>query len=303
MTKGRVAWNVVTSYSNSAAKAFGKDKVKPSAERYEAATEYMDLCYQLWEKSWEDDAPTWQIEPEMAYDPSKINRIDYTGHHHQMTAIGSTHASPQRTPVIFQAGASKSGIDFAGKHAEAIYTDYSTVPMLKEYLEQVRAAAVRHGRAPNDVKIFAAMCPILGRTLEEAQAKHDKAFSLISIQSGMAKFGGYTNIDLSKYLLKEPFNLEVGEADNLITGVLKDFNERLKSSKEPFTPESIGKAGGFNTTPKPIGTPEMVGGELQEWFEKTGIDGFNLVCKSPLCFLYSDRQFLVAKVCCDQLIP
>jgi alkanesulfonate monooxygenase SsuD/methylene tetrahydromethanopterin reductase-like flavin-dependent oxidoreductase (luciferase family) len=59
MTKGRVAWNVVTSYSNSAAKALGKDKVKPSAERYEAATEYMDLCCQLWEKSWEDGAPTW----------------------------------------------------------------------------------------------------------------------------------------------------------------------------------------------------------------------------------------------------
>jgi alkanesulfonate monooxygenase SsuD/methylene tetrahydromethanopterin reductase-like flavin-dependent oxidoreductase (luciferase family) len=221
----------------------------------------------------------------MAYDPSKIHRIDYKGQHHQLTAYGSTHPSPQRTPVIFQAGASKSGIDFAGKHAEAIYTDYSTVPMLKEYVEQVRAAAVRHGRPPNDVKIFAAMCPILGRTLEEAQAKHDKAFSLISIQSGMAKFGGYTNIDLSKYPLKEPFNLEVGEADNLITGVLKDFNERLKSSKEPFTPESIGKAGGFNTTPKPLGTAEMVADELQEWFEKTGIDGFNLVCGFCVSFL------------------
>jgi alkanesulfonate monooxygenase SsuD/methylene tetrahydromethanopterin reductase-like flavin-dependent oxidoreductase (luciferase family) len=231
----------------------------------------------------------------MAYDPSKIHRIDYKGQHHQLSAYGSTHPSPQRTPVIFQAGASKSGIDFAGKHAEAIYTDYSTVPMLKEYVEQVRATADRHGRAPNDVKIFAAMCPILGRTLEEAQAKHDKAFSLISIQSGMAKFGGYTNIDLSKYPLKEPFNLEVGEADNLITGVLKDFNERLKSSKEPFTPESIGKAGGFNTTPKPIGTAEMVADELQEWFESTGIDGFDVVCKScfpflPLSHLSSIRQ-------------
>lgn len=171
-------------------------------------------------------------------------------------------------------------MDFAGKHAEAIYTDYSTFPMLKEYVSEVRAAAVRHGRHPNDVKIFAAMCPILGRTLEEAQAKHDKAQSLISIQSGMAKFGGYTNIDLSKYPLKEPFNLEAVEADNLITSVLKDFNERLKNSTEPFTPESIGKAGGFNTTPKPVGTPEMVADVLQEWFEETGIDGFNLVCRS-----------------------
>ena len=217
---------VVTSYSTSTAKTFGKDKseaLKPSAERYEAATEYMDVCYQLWEKSWEDGAPTWQVEPEMAYDPRKIHSIDYKGQHHQLFAYGATHPSPLRTPVIFQAGASKSGIDFAGKHAEAIYTDYSTIPMLKEYVEQVRAAAVKHGRAPTDVKIFAAMCPILGRTLEEAQAKHDKAFSLVSIQSGMAKFGGYTNIDLSKYPLKEPINIEAEEADNLVIGVLKDF--------------------------------------------------------------------------------
>jgi hypothetical protein len=157
--------SAVTNYRNSAAKAFGKDKVKPSTERYEAGTEYMDECYQLWGKSWEDGAPTWQVELEMAYDPSKIHRIDYKGQHHQLFAYGP---APQRTPVIFQAGASKSGIDFAGKHAEAIYTDYSIVPMLKEYVEQVRAAAVRHGRAPTDVKIFAAMCLILGRTLEEA---------------------------------------------------------------------------------------------------------------------------------------
>jgi len=111
----------------------------------------MDVCYQLWEKSWEDGARTWQVESEMAYDPSKIHRIDYKGQYHQLFAYGSTHPSPQRTPVIFQAGASKSGIDFAGKHAEAICKDYNTVPMLKEYVEQVRAAAVHQGRAPTNV--------------------------------------------------------------------------------------------------------------------------------------------------------
>jgi alkanesulfonate monooxygenase SsuD/methylene tetrahydromethanopterin reductase-like flavin-dependent oxidoreductase (luciferase family) len=122
------------------------------------------------------------------------------------------------------------------------------------------------------------MCPILGHTPEEAQAKHDKAFSLISIQSGMAKFGGYTDIDLSKYPLQEPTSFEAEKADSLITAVMRDFNKRANRAKEPFTPESIGRAGGFNTTPKPVGTAEMVADELQSWFEETGIDGFNLVC-------------------------
>ena len=83
VTRGRIAWNVVTSYSNSAAQAMGHDKVSPSEERYRAAHEYMDLVYQLWEKSWEDGAVKWQAEPEMAYDPSKIHKINFDGEFHR----------------------------------------------------------------------------------------------------------------------------------------------------------------------------------------------------------------------------
>jgi alkanesulfonate monooxygenase SsuD/methylene tetrahydromethanopterin reductase-like flavin-dependent oxidoreductase (luciferase family) len=64
-------------------------------ERYEAGTEYIDVCFQLWENSWEDGASTWKVEPEMAYDPSKIHRTDYKGQHHQLFAYGSTHPSPR----------------------------------------------------------------------------------------------------------------------------------------------------------------------------------------------------------------
>jgi alkanesulfonate monooxygenase SsuD/methylene tetrahydromethanopterin reductase-like flavin-dependent oxidoreductase (luciferase family) len=84
-------------------------------------------CNRLWEQSWEDGAVKFQVEPEMAYDASKIHKIHFDGKHHRCHAYAQTHPSPQRTPVIFQAGASKSGIDFAGKHAEAIYTDNSTI--------------------------------------------------------------------------------------------------------------------------------------------------------------------------------
>jgi len=78
----------------------------------------------------------------------------------------------------------------------------------------------------------------------------------------MAKFGSYMNINLRKYPLKEAINIEAIEANNLITGVIRDFNKRVKRAKEPFSPESIRRAGGFNTTPKPVGTTEMVVDEL-----------------------------------------
>lgn len=240
---------------------------------------YTDYCVRLWEKSWEDGAVKWQAEPEMAYDPSKVHKIDFEGEYLRCHAYFQTHPSPQRTPVIFQAGASKSGIDFAGKHAEAIYSDNLTFPSLTTYIKDVRSAAVKHGRDPYDVKIFVAIMPFLGATVEEAQAKYDKAKKLVSAQSGLAKICGFTGMDLSVYPYTEPFDLKLDVKDSAITGVVKNLNLRAQEAGVPFTPESLGKLAGFVNTPAPIGTGEMVADVFQEWMEKTDVDGFNIVCK------------------------
>lgn len=133
------------------------------------------------ERGWEDDAQVWSVDPEMAYDPSKIYRIEFNGTYHRMSGFFQTHPSPQRTPVIFQAGASKSGIAFAGKHAEAIYTDCATFDSLKAYTKSVREAAIASGQDPTTIRIFAATTPIIGRSVEEAQAKYENAKVIISI--------------------------------------------------------------------------------------------------------------------------
>lgn len=122
-----------------------------------------------------------------------------------------------------------------------------------------------------------AMAPILGKTQEEAQAKHDHAKSLASTQSGLAKFSGYTNVDLSQYPLHEPFDTELKHADNQVAGVIKNYSLKQKLATEPFTPEYIGKMAGFGSTPKPTGTASHVADILEDWFHKTDIDGFNLV--------------------------
>jgi alkanesulfonate monooxygenase SsuD/methylene tetrahydromethanopterin reductase-like flavin-dependent oxidoreductase (luciferase family) len=196
----------------------------------------------------------------------------------QCHAYFQTHPSPQRTPVIFQAGASKSGIDFAGKHGEAIYTDNMTIDSLATYVRKVRAAAVAHGRDPYDVKIFVAIMPILGRTLEEAEAKFKKAESLVSTQSGLAKFSGFSGIDMAQYPYKEPLKFNAKVVDGVITGVVDNFNLRFGGAKD-WTPESIGHMTGFINTPAPVGTAEMVADVFSTWMDQTDVDGFNLVCK------------------------
>jgi len=182
--------------------------------------------------------------------------------------------------VIFQAGASKSGIEFAGKHGEAIYTDIPTIPAMTEYIKNVRAAAVSFGRDPYDVKIFVAIMPFLGKTVEEAQAKYDKAQSLLSVQSNLAKLSGFTGVDLSRYPLKEPFKFS-GPDDKAgaIVGSIQNMTLLSDEATEPITPEQFAKTFKW---PFPIGTPDMVADVFQKWMEKTNCDGFNLVCEYRL---------------------
>lgn len=236
------------------------------------------LCPRLWEKSWADDAQQWQVEPEMAYDPSKIQKINYQGKYLKMEAVAQTHPSPQRTPIIFQAGASPAGIAFGGKHAEAIFCSHGTIEALKKYTTKVRAVAAAAGRDPQSIKFFLGTMPFIGRTLEEAEAKFERARKFCSIEGALARFSGFTNLDMSKYPKDQPFRLDGEMRENAIQGVISSM-QTMSNAKE-ITPTDIGEMMGLGGVgPRPIGTPEMVADELMQWVEAGDIDGFNLLCE------------------------
>ncbi|CZR54827.1 uncharacterized protein PAC_04711 [Phialocephala subalpina] len=264
VTRGRVAWNVVTSYSASAAKSMGKKGVMPSEERYKAAHEYMDLVYQSVSPNIIGSRicePTLTI-PECEKVARKM--IPKSGALTWKWRFFQTHPSPQRTPVIFQAGASKSGIVFAGEHTEAIYTDYATLDSLKAYTKSVREAAIAAGRGPTAIGIFAAAVPIVGRTVGEAQAKYEKAKATISVQG-------------AQWPMDQGFKFEGKAADNAITGVINGFKIAAEEDTEPWTPRYLGQMAGFGgVTPKPIGTAEMVADVFEKLFNDCDIDGFNI---------------------------
>ncbi|RDW74809.1 hypothetical protein BP6252_05951 [Coleophoma cylindrospora] len=275
ITDGRIAWNIVTSFSLSSAKVFGLDNLLPHDERYNAAEEYMDIVYQLWEKSWDDGVQTWQVEPEMAYDPSKIHKVEYKGKYFKFSGHGPTHPSPQRTPLIFQAGASKAGIKFGGKHAEAIFCAYSTIPECKAYTETVRAAAAAEGRDPQSIKFFLGAMLFIGRTQEEAEAKYEAARKLVSIEGGLARCSGLANLDLSLYPIDEPLKFNGDIKENAIHGFIN--NMQYLGDKDKITPRDLGELLAFGGLgPRPIGTPEKVADELEKWMVEGDIDGFNL---------------------------
>lgn len=121
LTKGRTAWNVVTGYLNSAAKGTGRDEQTAHDTRYEIAEEYMEVVYKLWEGSWEDDAVVRDRSSGIFTRPEKVHRILHEGANYRVDAVHLSEPSPQRTPLLFQAGASTKGRDFAARHAECVF--------------------------------------------------------------------------------------------------------------------------------------------------------------------------------------
>jgi len=121
LTNGRLAWNIVTGYLNSAAKGLGLEKQSGHDDRYEIAEEYMDVVYKLWEGSWEEGAVIRDKTSRVFADPEKIHKVSHQGRNFELNAYHLCEPSPQRTPILFQAGASKRGSEFAAKHAECVF--------------------------------------------------------------------------------------------------------------------------------------------------------------------------------------
>lgn len=144
----------------------------------------------------------------------------------------------------------------------------------------MREAAVAAGRDPKSIKLFAGICPILGRTEEEARAKLAKYKANASMQGGLCAFGHFTGVDLSKYDLDEPFNFEDEQlAKAGIQGIFNNFKS-IESDK-PWTPRMVGEQVGLiGFGPQPCGTAEQVADVLEKWFYEADVDGFNLQCES-----------------------
>lgn len=230
----------------------------------------------LWEGSWEEGAQIW--DPEVgAYDPNKIHKITFNGQYHSASAYQQAHPSPQRTPVLFQAGSSKAGKIFGAKHAEALFIGGRTPAGVAPFVKEMRAAAAEFGRDPAELKFFPMITPIIGKTLEEAQEKRRNLEKYADYRGGLVKVSTFLNTDLSKYPLDEPFELE--NVDPSIHTMLEAV-KAVSPYGSRMTPRQLGAEFAFcGFGDMPTGTPEMIADRIEEWANVGDIDGFNLACK------------------------
>jgi FMN-dependent oxidoreductase (nitrilotriacetate monooxygenase family) len=200
LTGGRVGWNVVTGYLNSAARNLsnGADQAEHD-ERYAMCEEYMEVVYKLWNSSWRSDAVQLNRETGIYTDPNLVREINHEGKYFTVPGPHICQPSPQRTPVIMQAGTSTAGRAFAAKHAEAIFVSTHSPAGVKGSIADVRAQMAAQGRDPTSLKVLAKFCPILGRTQEEADAKYRDLAQYGDYEGALALFGGWTGVDMAPY--------------------------------------------------------------------------------------------------------
>src|SRR6202789_2555844 len=190
LTEGRIGWNVVTGYLDSAAKGAGKDKQTAHDDRYDVADEYMEVGYKLWEGSWEDDAALRDRISGIFADPAKVHRVQHQGNNYRIDAIHLCEPSPQRTPVLYQAGTSPRGRQFAAQNAECVFMSGPSAKVIAPRVAAIRKLAAEADRNPAEILMFSMMTVILGRTDAEAKAKYADYRSHINPEGGPALSSG-----------------------------------------------------------------------------------------------------------------
>ena len=272
LTKGRAGWNIVTGYLNSAASGMGLNVQPRHEERYEIADEYMQVVYRLWEGSWDDGAVLRDRGRRVFADPSKIHRIRHDGRFYRVDAIHLCEPSPQRTPVLYQAGASTSGRTFAAAHAECVFINGPSQQVVAPQVADIRRRAAGFGRAPADILIFTLATAITGRDEAEARAKHEEYRRFVDYEAALALFSGWTGVDFAKYKPEDELRYIETEA---MRSALESFTSadpnRLWSVRELAEHVAIGGRG-----PLFVGSPQQIADTLIAWVEATGVDGFNL---------------------------
>ncbi|HEX7886712.1 MAG TPA: LLM class flavin-dependent oxidoreductase [Phenylobacterium sp.] len=287
---GRAGWNVVTSWLEGSAANFGKEEHLAHDVRYRLAAEYLDVVQGLWD-SWEDDALVHDKESGVFFDPDKLNTLDHKGEFLAVKGPLNIARSRQGQPVIFQAGSSDDGRNFAAKRSDAIFVGVGDIEDARTYYADVKARAAGFGRDPDDLFILPAVAPIIGSTEAEADARWQEKANLISLESALSMLGrGFNDHDFTQYDPDAPFPDVLDRGFNSSQSATVRIAQALQREKLTLRQVAMRFA-----TPKGdfSGTPEQIADKFETWLTTNASDGF--VVGQPL-----PGQF---KLFVDEVVP
>ncbi|MFJ0195471.1 LLM class flavin-dependent oxidoreductase [Acinetobacter baumannii] len=272
LTKGRVGWNIVTSYLESGSKNLGLKTQVNHDNRYDIADEYLEVLYKLWEGSWEEGSVLRDRESGIFADHKKVHPIQHEGKYFTVPGIHICEPSPQRTPVLYQAGASSRGQKFASQNAECVFIAAPSKIATKKVVQGIRQKLAQEGRDPYSVKIYALLSIVTDETDAKAQAKFKEYQSYGSYDGALTLLSGWSGVDFSQYQPTDKVEyIQTNAIQSLLDSYVNADPERVWTIEEIANWNSLGGNG-----PVLVGSAETVSDALQQWVEDTDIDGFNL---------------------------
>ena len=210
LSDGRIGWNIVTSANERAFRNFGLPGNLSHDERYAWAEEYVDVVYKLWEGSWDEGAVVDDPAKGIYADPTMVHDINHEGERYRVEGFNLLEPSPQRTPVLAQAGGSPPGLAFASSHAELMFLSAMSLEAIAQQVATVRGMARERGRRDEDILFLLGAMFVVGSTDEEAHRKWQELEKYRSQEAQVAYFSSLSGTDLGRYDPETPLEDSVG---------------------------------------------------------------------------------------------
>lgn len=273
ISRGRGAWNVVTSFSLDAARNFSREDLPSHADRYEMAREFLDVAFKLWD-GWEEGAIVREKDTGRYSDESKIHAANHKGKHFQVQGPLNIARSPQGRPVIIEAGSSPAGQQLAAQTAEVVFTAASSLEEGQAFYKSQKQFVRDAGRHPDHLLILPGVMPIVGRTREEAQAVWNQLNELVDIDNGIEQLSARFGVDMTAYPLDGPVpEIPATEGSQSRVKLLTELAARENLTLRQLAAVAAGSRGHRVV----VGTAQDIADDFQHWLEQGGADGFNIM--------------------------
>lgn len=273
ISRGRAAWNVVTSFSTDVARNFSREDMPGHRERYARAREFLEVTNKLW-NGWEEGAVQPDADSGRYFVDEKIKPINHQGTHFRVQGPLNITRSPQGRPVIIEAGSSADGQQLAAETAEVVFTASATLEEGQAFYQSQKQQVAAAGRNPDHVVIMPGVMPIVGETREQAQALWKKLNTLVDIDNGLKQLSLRFGVDLSEYPLDGPVpEVELGEGNQSRVRLLIDMAKRDNLTLRELAAIAAGSRGHRVI----VGTAQDIADDFQQWLEQGAADGFNIM--------------------------
>lgn len=277
ISKGRAAWNIITSQNEHSLGAFGIPGRFEQAERYGRAEELVAAVVDLWD-SLPADAVAADTRAGIYVDRARTRPVERRGRHFSARGVLGVPAGPQGRPVLFQAGTSEESKKLGARWADALFTGQRTIESARGFYADVKSKARAFGRDPAKLLVLPGLFPILGSTEAEARRRKDELDSRLDLGRALEDLAQRLGIEPDDLTLDGPLPYALVESAPLDDSLARRHREQLlaEARQKGLTTRQVvynNITGGHRVT---LGTPEQIADDILSWIDGDAADGFTL---------------------------